>query len=81
MTGENTSRMAVPTVARDSGEMPPDQHARVSTASSRPGSAEFQVDGKDFTLSPRGVLVFITIAILVLMVALDGTSISVALPV
>lgn len=35
----------------------------------------------DFKLSVSGQLVFLTLSVLTLMVALDGTSISVALPV
>lgn len=38
-------------------------------------------DYDDFKLSVSGQLVFLTLAVLTLMVALDGTSISVALPV
>jgi hypothetical protein len=34
-----------------------------------------------FTLGKRGILAFFTLSVLTLMVALDGTSISVALPV
>lgn len=34
-----------------------------------------------FALERRGALVFITLSVLTLMAALDGTSISVALPV
>lgn len=36
---------------------------------------------EEFSLGKRGMLVFFTLATLTLMVALDGTSISVALPV
>jgi hypothetical protein len=36
---------------------------------------------EEFSLGKRGILVFFTLATLTLMVALDGTSISVALPV
>jgi hypothetical protein len=35
----------------------------------------------EFTLGRRGILAFFTLSVLTLMVALDGTSISVALPV
>jgi hypothetical protein len=45
------------------------------------GSVENESNEKDFTLSRRGVLVFVTLAVLELMAALDGTSLSVALPV
>lgn len=38
-------------------------------------------DTADFKMSRRSWLVFLTLAVLTLMVALDGTSISVALPV
>lgn len=46
-----------------------------------PGDQDF--DGKDekFALGRRGQLVFFTLAVLTLMAALDGTSLSVALPV
>jgi hypothetical protein len=36
---------------------------------------------EEFTLGKRGKLAFFTLSVLTLMVALDGTSISVALPV
>ena len=36
---------------------------------------------KEFVLGRRGQLVFFTLAVLTLMAALDGTSLSVALPV
>lgn len=36
---------------------------------------------EEFSLGKRGILVFFTLSVLTLMVALDGTSISVALPV
>ncbi|KAF9887265.1 hypothetical protein FE257_010393 [Aspergillus nanangensis] len=36
---------------------------------------------EDFTLGTRGILVFSTLAVLTLMVALDGTSLSVAIPI
>lgn len=39
------------------------------------------LDHDDFKLSMTGQLVFLTLSVLSLMVALDGTSISVALPV
>ena len=37
--------------------------------------------GEDFQLSKRGRFVVLTLAVLTLMAALDGTSLSVALPV
>ncbi|PTU22073.1 hypothetical protein P175DRAFT_0508935 [Aspergillus ochraceoroseus IBT 24754] len=42
--------------------------------------AKEAVNSKDFTLTIKGRLVFFTLAVLTLMVSLDGTSISVALP-
>lgn len=54
---------------------------------SNPGSVDIprdqNSDGKDeqFALGRRGQLVFFTLAVLTLMAALDGTSLSVALPV
>jgi hypothetical protein len=38
-------------------------------------------DDEKFALGRRGILVFFTLAVLTLMAALDGTSLSVALPV
>ncbi|PLN86151.1 major facilitator superfamily domain-containing protein [Aspergillus taichungensis] len=38
-------------------------------------------EGKEFVLGSRGVLAFFTLAVLALMAALDGTSLSVALPI
>ena len=45
-----------------------------------PSSKESPTIG-EFSLGKRGILVFFTLSVLTLMVALDGTSISVALPV
>ncbi|KAK1144933.1 hypothetical protein N8T08_004648 [Aspergillus melleus] len=47
-----------------------------STQTNAGGTANHQ----DFKLSPSGKLIFFTLAVLTLMVSLDGTSISVALP-
>lgn len=44
-------------------------------------SAKESSPQEEFALGRRGILVFFTLAVLTLMVALDGTSISVALPV
>jgi hypothetical protein len=52
-----------------------------SMSSSQLNSPEDKADEDDFTLSNRGKLVFVTLAVLTLMAALDGTSLSVALPV
>lgn len=38
-------------------------------------------DDEKFALGRRGILVFFTLSVLTLMAALDGTSLSVALPV
>jgi hypothetical protein len=43
--------------------------------------SEDVLDHRDFKLSNAGRLIFFALAVLTLMVALDGTSISVALPV
>ena len=40
-----------------------------------------RAEGKEFVLGTRGALAFFTLAVLALMAALDGTSLSVALPV
>jgi hypothetical protein len=40
-----------------------------------------KVDNDKFALGRRGILVFFTLSVLTLMAALDGTSLSVALPV
>ena len=40
-----------------------------------------RTEDKDFVLGTRGALAFFTLAVLALMAALDGTSLSVALPV
>lgn len=40
-----------------------------------------KVDDEKFALGRRGILVFFTLSVLTLMAALDGTSLSVALPV
>lgn len=52
-----------------------------SFSSSQLNSPENGADEDEFTLSNRGRLVFMTLAVLTLMAALDGTSLSVALPV
>lgn len=51
-----------------------------STQASSTGSFK-EDDAETFKLPTRSWLVFLTLAVLTLMVALDGTSISVALPV
>lgn len=52
------------------------------SAGSKPSST-LTVDDKDekFALGRRGILVIFTLCVLTLMAALDGTSLSVALPV
>lgn len=62
------------------GSEKPEHHSR--GASSRPSSitTREQKDEK-FALGKRGILVFFTLSVLTLMAALDGTSLSVALPV
>ncbi|EEP77863.1 conserved hypothetical protein [Uncinocarpus reesii 1704] len=52
-----------------------------SAGASSTGSLKADDDLKDFKVSTRSWLVFLTLAVLTLMVALDGTSISVALPI
>lgn len=52
------------------------------TNHSRPSSVATDLPPDDaFKLGRRGALVFFTLAVLTLMAALDGTSLSVALPV
>ncbi|CAG8064253.1 unnamed protein product, partial [Penicillium nalgiovense] len=70
---------------RESGlVIPENEHAidasnQMSSASSSTVSA--QDPDKEFTLGTRGTLIFVILAVLTLMAALDGTSISVALPI
>jgi hypothetical protein len=52
-----------------------------SAPSSTAGKVQDDSNSEDFKLSGRGILIFFTLAVLTLMAALDGTSISVALPV
>lgn len=54
-----------------------DTMSRASTAVKR----KRKVDDEKFALGRRGILVFYTLSVLTLMAALDGTSLSVALPV
>ncbi|KAJ9309632.1 hypothetical protein DTO217A2_922 [Paecilomyces variotii] len=66
-----------------------DQVARHSIAdgsttpvpSSTAGTAQDDSDSEDFKLSRRAIMIFFTLSVLTLMAALDGTSISVALPI
>lgn len=58
-----------------------DTLANTAPADSQPSSIKNENTSEDFKLGTRGALVFFTLAILTLMAALDGTSISVALPV
>jgi hypothetical protein len=51
--------------------------SRASTAVKR----KRKFDDEKFALGRRGILVFFTLSVLTLMAALDGTSLSVALPV
>lgn len=62
------------------GSEKPEHHSR--GGSSKPSSIMTR-DQKDekFALGKRGMLVFFTLSVLTLMAALDGTSLSVALPV
>ncbi|CAP79873.1 putative transporter [Penicillium chrysogenum] len=53
-----------------------DTMSRASTAVKR----KRKVDDEKFALGRRGILVFFTLSVLTLMAALDGTSLSVALP-
>ncbi|KAJ5424556.1 Major facilitator superfamily domain general substrate transporter [Penicillium cf. griseofulvum] len=53
-----------------------DDMSRASSYVKRKG----KVDNEKFTLGRRGILVFFTLSVLTLMAALDGTSLSVALP-
>lgn len=46
-----------------------------------PSDQDFDDKDEEFALGRRGQLVFFTLAVLTLMAALDGTSLSVALPV
>lgn len=54
-----------------------DNMSRASTVVKR----RRKVDEEKFALGRRGILVFFTLSVLTLMAALDGTSLSVALPV
>lgn len=66
---------------RDPGQEeiePVEQQARDETKQDPEGSAPHY---EDFKLSVVGRVIFFTLAVLTLMVSLDGTSISVALPV
>ncbi|KAJ5198558.1 major facilitator superfamily domain-containing protein [Penicillium cinerascens] len=69
--------------SRDTGSVVPenamDASNQMSSASSSTVSA--QDPDENFTLSKRGTLIFVILAVLTLMAALDGTSISVALPI
>lgn len=49
--------------------------------SSKPSSTMTEQKDEKFVLGRKGFLVFFTLAVLTLMAALDGTSLSVALPV
>jgi hypothetical protein len=58
----------------------PDAASSVTTPDA-PGAKPLTPEMEEFTLGKRGQLAFFTLSVLTLMVALDGTSISVALPV
>lgn len=62
--------------SRDASAQPSTPQRSSSPVESAKGSP-----AEEFALGKRGMLVFFTLAVLTLMVALDGTSISVALPV
>ncbi|GAD96995.1 MFS transporter, putative [Paecilomyces variotii No. 5] len=49
--------------------------------SSTAGTVRDDSEGEDFKLSRRAMMIFFTLSVLTLMAALDGTSISVALPI
>ncbi|KAL1879606.1 hypothetical protein Plec18167_004067 [Paecilomyces lecythidis] len=49
--------------------------------SSTAGTERDALEGEEFKLSRRAMMIFFTLAVLTLMAALDGTSISVALPI
>lgn len=75
------SRPHMPTMAsiRSSyGSEKPDQPVG---GSSTPSSTMAEQKDEKFVLGSKGFLVFFTLAVLTLMAALDGTSLSVALPV
>jgi hypothetical protein len=74
---EDSSRDQVPRHSIADGLDGPDMSAPSSTA----GTVREDSDREEFNLSRRGKLIFFTLAILTLMAALDGTSLSVALPV
>lgn len=62
------------------GSEKPDHHSR--EGSSKPSSIMTREHKNEkFALGKRGILVFFTLSVLTLMAALDGTSLSVALPV
>ncbi|KAN0084757.1 Major facilitator superfamily domain containing protein [Elaphomyces granulatus] len=73
MTAAEQEQAVVPTGAQEPS-------GASSMSSSQLNSPEDKADEDDFTLSNRGKLVFVTLAVLTLMAALDGTSLSVALP-
>lgn len=50
-------------------------------SSSTAGTVRDALKGEEFKLSRRAMMIFFTLAVLTLMAALDGTSLSVALPV
>jgi hypothetical protein len=57
----------------------------IDASNQAPSTSSSTVSAQDpdenFTLGMRGTLIFVILAVLTLMAALDGTSISVALPV
>ncbi|KAK2773228.1 hypothetical protein FQN52_006018 [Onygenales sp. PD_12] len=65
----------------DSNNDKVNDHAQDSGPSTRESLSDARDDGSDFKPSMRVWMAFLTLAILTLMAALDGTSISVALPV
>ncbi len=52
-----------------------------ASSPSAPASDKKTPEMEGFVLGKRGILAFFTLSVLTLMVAIDGTSISVALPV
>ncbi|KIW22734.1 uncharacterized protein PV07_11000 [Cladophialophora immunda] len=81
---------ASPVIAEETKEGPPSretQASQTSSSSSSITSEKADVENNngssgstEFTISTRFILAFVALAVLTLMVALDGTSISVALP-
>lgn len=68
----------------EKGEHPLSQVSRPPSTPTNDDNSDEQFDetpDEEFTLGRRGILVVLTLCVLTLMAALDGTSLSVALPV